>query len=61
MKPEDKVCLLFGGETPYIIQPTSSPDEWVFAGECYIYGLMDGEGVKVCEERGIEDQWFHLR
>jgi hypothetical protein len=61
MQPGDKVCLLFGGATPYIIRSTSSSDEFLFVGECYIHGLMDGEAIKLCEDRETEPQYFHLR
>ena len=61
MEPGDKLCVLFGGSTPYVIRPTSDPNEFLFLGECYTYGLMDGEAIKLWEEGRIQSQWFHLR
>lgn len=39
----DLVCILLGGEVPLLLRE----DEQVltFVGECYVHGLMDGEGL----------------
>ena len=61
VEPGDKVCVLFGGSTPYIVRPTSIPDEYLFLGECYVHGLMDGEAIKLWEEGKVKSQRFQLR
>ena len=61
MEPGDKVCVLFGGATPYIVRPTSVPGEYLFLGECYVHGLMDGEAIKLWEEGKVKSQRFQLR
>ena len=40
----DKVCLLFGGQVPYIIRPQGK--EYRFLGEAYIHGIMNGEALQ---------------
>ena len=41
----DIVCILFGGETPFMFRQSSPPQEgrFQFISECYIHGVMDGE------------------
>ncbi|KAF4439784.1 Heterokaryon incompatibility 6 OR allele [Fusarium acutatum] len=41
MKIGDKVCVLFGGEVPFILRPKG--DGYFVVGECYVYDLMHGE------------------
>ncbi|KAH7409330.1 heterokaryon incompatibility protein-domain-containing protein [Cadophora sp. MPI-SDFR-AT-0126] len=49
--PEDHVCILFGGDTPYVLRKTESC--WKFVGECYVHGVMKGEAVKDLKGDGI--------
>ncbi|KAI9710297.1 MAG: hypothetical protein M1820_002791 [Bogoriella megaspora] len=50
----DKVVLLRGGKTPYILKKVSS-GRWTFVGEAYVEGLMLGEGWNGrTEEIGFE-------
>ncbi|OCK98437.1 uncharacterized protein K441DRAFT_450918, partial [Cenococcum geophilum 1.58] len=37
----DKICILHGGQVPFILRQEGRYH--VFKGECYIYGLMNGE------------------
>ena len=40
----DRVCVIPGGCTPFILRPVADgPDHFRLVGECFIYGLMDGE------------------
>jgi hypothetical protein len=41
-KRGDHVAILKGGRTPFIVRPRGS--SWELVGECYIHGVMDGEG-----------------
>ena len=40
-KEGDQIVLLQGGSTPYIARQTK--ESWIFVGNCYLYGIMDGE------------------
>jgi hypothetical protein len=53
----DVVCILYGGELPYIIRPLRN-GEYKFVGSCYMHGLMDGEGCGVDE---VPDEEFCFR
>lgn len=39
----DKIVLLSGGRTPYVVRKAKS-GMWSFRGECYLHGMMHGEG-----------------
>lgn len=39
----DEICLLFGGDVPYVVR--KGEDHYQLIGECYCYGIMDGEAV----------------
>ena len=39
----DNIILLSGGLTPYVVR-RKRKGIWVFIGECYVHGLMHGEG-----------------
>ncbi|RGP77958.1 hypothetical protein FLONG3_3915 [Fusarium longipes] len=52
LEPGDSVCILFGGETPYIVRPrTVSSDEHLFLGQSYVHGIMDGEAIATWEQQ----------
>lgn len=61
IQPGDEICVLFGGATPYVVRPTGVEGEYLFMGECYVHGLMDGEAVLRWERGESCEQWFHLR
>ncbi|CAJ0538608.1 Ff.00g066370.m01.CDS01 [Fusarium sp. VM40] len=59
MEPKDKVCILFGGSTPYIIRPTShSEDSYLYLGPAYVHGIMDGEVIDAWEGQDLENNEF---
>ncbi|KAK0722699.1 heterokaryon incompatibility protein-domain-containing protein [Lasiosphaeria miniovina] len=57
----DSICLLHGGATLFVLRPTPSPVEGedchYYLGECYVQGLMKGEGMDL----GKPSEWFNLR
>lgn len=61
VQPGDKMCILFGGATPYVVRPTSVAGEYLFLGECYVHGLMNGEAIEHLKRGNYTSQWFHLR
>lgn len=40
----DRICILHGGQVPFILRQEGRYH--LFKGECYIHGLMDGEGMR---------------
>ncbi|KAH7147490.1 hypothetical protein DER46DRAFT_74301 [Fusarium sp. MPI-SDFR-AT-0072] len=41
----DKVAILHGGETPFILRNIKGAEEFSLVGEAFVYGLMAGEGM----------------
>jgi hypothetical protein len=44
MQVNDVVVVLFGGRTPFILRPWMG--SYRFIGECYVHGIMAGEGIE---------------
>ncbi|MCJ1437038.1 hypothetical protein MMC27_006423 [Xylographa pallens] len=51
----DVVCVVLGGEVPYVIRPKKN-GHYLFVGECYVHGLMDGQALQGYEEGNVEMQ-----
>lgn len=47
----DLVYLLLGGEGPFILRPKEQTGTFQFIGECYVHGLMKGEGLVAARKR----------
>ena len=52
MQPGDLICVFLGGPVPWVIRQDG--EEYVLIGECYVYGLMDGE-VMDTEHLPVQD------
>lgn len=48
----DEACILYGAATPFIIRKREGGG-YFLVGECYIHGLMNGEGMRLGEEKEI--------
>ncbi|KAL2066020.1 hypothetical protein VTL71DRAFT_2091 [Oculimacula yallundae] len=57
MKLGDVICVLFGAAMPYVIRREGG--SWRLIGECFVDGLMRGEGV-LGDEVGEERTWIEL-
>lgn len=62
-EPGDSICLIFGADVPFVLRkvPTQRSREkygrkqcYNLVGECYVYRIMDGEGLEVLKQRGSE-------
>ncbi|CAL3968943.1 unnamed protein product [Diplocarpon coronariae] len=58
MEEGDKIVVLFGGKTPYILRPKE--DHYYLIGECYVYGLMDGEAIAMMDRGELKPQTFSI-
>jgi hypothetical protein len=45
MMAGDLVCVLFGGDVPYVLRPTEIEGQYLLIGECYVEELMEGEAM----------------
>lgn len=41
----DEICLLFGGDVPYVVRERGTVQ--IFVSECYCHGIMNGEAMQV--------------
>jgi len=53
MQPGDLVCVLFGFYTPFVLRKVDG--HYLFMGDCYVPGLMKGEGLRKWKEGGVEE------
>ena len=58
-QPGDLVAVLFGGGVPYILREQERG--WLFVGESYIDGLMNGEAVQAWQRGELTEEIFELR
>lgn len=56
---DDVVCILYGGQTPYVLRKLAS-GQYTLIGECYIDGMMQGEAFAMLESGDTQEQWFEL-
>jgi len=50
MQPDDKVCILFGGDVPYLLRDRKNGAH-TFIGETYVHGIMHGEAMTNTESQ----------
>ena len=55
----DCVCILLGGDTPFVLRPNEN-GEWHFLAEAYVHGIMDGEAMERTKHGGFQFQNFVL-
>ena len=57
MRPGDSVFVLYGASMPFVIRPEGAAYRLI--GECYVHGLMSGQGVPEASA-DIENSWIEL-
>ncbi|KAF1964026.1 HET-domain-containing protein [Bimuria novae-zelandiae CBS 107.79] len=59
----DLICILLGGEVPYVLRriDNQSQDYYTMVGECYVHGIMDGEAISDILERKDVGDIFRLQ
>ncbi|MDI1489258.1 MAG: hypothetical protein OHK93_008536 [Ramalina farinacea] len=55
----DCVCILFGGDTPFVLRPKDN-GEWHFIAEAYVHGIMDGEALAHQDRQSFAVEEFIL-
>ncbi|KAH7410676.1 heterokaryon incompatibility protein-domain-containing protein [Cadophora sp. MPI-SDFR-AT-0126] len=61
-QPLDSVCVLSGGQVPYILRPVDAePGFFTLVGECFMPEIMFGEGMESNEGDLGEYMLFHIR
>ena len=64
-KKRDIVAILYGLSVPVVLRPVQDAAEgnnvFTIVGECFIYGMMDGEALGFRKAQRIQEQMFVLR
>lgn len=56
----DVICILFGSSVPFVLRPNGTSGQWKLVGECYVHGIMNGEGIQMWEQRLVREQNFQI-
>ena len=49
-RPGDIVCILFGGEVPFVLRPVEG--RYQLVGDAYVHGIMEGEALRPHDSDG---------
>jgi hypothetical protein len=58
MEEDDIICVLFGGKLPFCLRPWKT--QYLFVGECYVHGLMDGEAMEMMSQGHLSRDTFEI-
>jgi hypothetical protein len=58
-QPGDLLCMLYCGDVPYVLRPKGE-GEVQLVGECYVHGMMNGQGLNLLKEGAKRKQHFVL-
>lgn len=56
----DKIVIMYGGQTPYLIRGHSSHDGYRLISECYVHGVMQGEAMTDLKNGKYSEEEFKL-
>jgi hypothetical protein len=57
-RKSDMICILYGCSVPVIIRKVG--DHYLFIGECYVQGLMDGQALELLKQGKAREVMFDL-
>jgi hypothetical protein len=60
MQKNDVIVVPFGGELVFILRKKSNGDGYLFVGNSYIHGLMNGEAIHAWRNDKLKDEYFAL-
>jgi hypothetical protein len=49
-QPGDKICVFYGGKTPYVVRACGN-ERYKYVGICYLHGMMHGEALSLTLEQ----------
>ncbi|KAM0553088.1 hypothetical protein ACHAPJ_007636 [Fusarium lateritium] len=52
----DVICVLLGGNMPFILRPIDADGTYTYVGQAYVRGIMDGEAL----QQGRDLEWITL-
>ena len=57
-RKSDMICILYGCSVPVILRKVG--DHYLFIGECYVQGLMDGQALELLQMGTAREVKFDL-
>lgn len=60
-RPDDKICVLFGGNTPFLVRPIDGEKRYRFVGSCYFADIMYAQAIEALDSGTRVAEWFELR
>ncbi|KAL1626930.1 hypothetical protein SLS54_002468 [Diplodia seriata] len=54
----DVVCFFMGCSDPFVLRPLQGKHTFLFVGETYIPGIMDGEWIARADEQKVTEFWI---
>jgi hypothetical protein len=61
LKKEDKGSIFFGIPIPIVLHSGSAPCYHVMVGKARVSGIMNGELMKLVDDRSLKGRLFHIR
>lgn len=59
LRKDDAVVVFFGAGTPHLLRRWG--EQWLFIGDCYVDGVMEGQGVRDWNNGEVEQRQFLMR
>ena len=59
--PGDKICILYGCHTPFILRPCTDDASYTLIGDAYVHALMDGEALSPRKKARFKERQFAIR
>ena len=57
IQARDLVCIIIGAQTPFLLRKSTKPPGetpvYQLVGDCYVHGLMNGEGLRMGQEQDV--------
>lgn len=56
----DLVCVIYGGNVPYLLRRIEDTGKFEYVGEVYIHGIMDGEALDLVRKGEVKEESFTI-
>ncbi|RYP13678.1 hypothetical protein DL767_010630 [Monosporascus sp. MG133] len=53
VQADDRICILYGGVSPFILRPVSTERRYQLVGDAWVHGIMNGEFMMTDREKEI--------
>jgi hypothetical protein len=60
VKAGDRIALLTGADTPFVLRPKEAKESFLLVGNAYVHGIMQGEALLYSEVEGRESYYSRV-